>query len=202
MGAEDLPWLELDDLAALRAWLAEHHQRQQGVWLVTPRRAPGRPHLPYGDIVDELLCFGWIDSQPRKVDDHRTRLLITPRRAGSGWSAVNKAKIARLTETGRMTEAGAAKIRAAIADGSWTRIDEAGDLSEPPDLSAALDARPEARRCWDRFPPSSRRAILEWILVAKGADTRARRVANTVEKAAENLKANFPAGRDRGPAPG
>ena len=189
--------VEVTSVAALAAWLAANHGRPDGVWLVTWKKRPGAPHVSYDEVVDELLCWGWIDSRPRKLDDDRTMLWIAPRRPGSGWSAVNKARLERLKA--RMQPPGRAKIAAAKADGSWAALDGASTLELPDDLAAALAALPGARAYWDRFPPSSRRGILEWITAAVRPATRAARVAETAAKAAENRKANFPAGRDAGP---
>jgi uncharacterized protein YdeI (YjbR/CyaY-like superfamily) len=190
--------VEVTSVAALAAWLAANHGRPDGVWLVTWKKRPGAPHVSYDEVVDELLCWGWIDSRPRKLDDDRTMLWIAPRRPGSGWSAVNKARLERLEA--RMQPPGRAKIAAAKADGSWAALDGASTLELPDDLAAALAALPGARAYWDRFPPSSRRGILEWITAAVRPATRAARVAETAAKAAENRKANFPAGRDAGPS--
>jgi uncharacterized protein YdeI (YjbR/CyaY-like superfamily) len=150
-------------------------------------------------VVDEALCFGWIDSLPRRLDADRSMLLLSPRKPGSGWSKVNKDKVARLTADGRMAPAGLAKVEAAKADGSWARLDAVDALAEPDDLVAALDADPAARANFDAFPRSSRRGILEWIVNAKRPETRAARIATTVALASENRKANHPAGRDAGP---
>lgn len=191
--------VEIADLAALRAWLERNYTRPDGAWLVTWKKRPGAPYVAYEDVVDELLCFGWIDNLARRLDDARSRLWVAPRRPGSGWSKVNKTKIARLREAGRMHPAGEAAIAGAIADGSWTKLDEVETLAVPDDLAAALGAVPGARAYFDRFPPSSRRAILEWVSTAKRAETRAARVREVAEKAGQNRKANFPAGRDAGP---
>jgi len=199
MGLEDYLLLQIRSLDDLRAWLLENHRQGDAVWLVTWKKRPGAPHVPYPEIVDELLCWGWIDSRVRTLDEARTQLLIAPRRRGSAWSKVNKDKIERLFAAGRITPAGLAVIEAARADGSWARLDEVETLVDPPDLAEALDMDQEARRCWDRFPPSSRRGILEWISTAKRPETRAARIAETVAKAHDNRKANFPAGRDAGP---
>jgi uncharacterized protein YdeI (YjbR/CyaY-like superfamily) len=198
---DELERVEVRSAAELRAWLAAHHDQPDGVWLITWKKRPGAPHVPYSDVVDEALCFGWIDSLPRKLDDARTMLLLTPRRRGSGWSAVNKEKLLRLEAEGRLAPAGLARIAAAKADGSWTLLDGAETLTPPDDLAAALAAQPAAQAYFERFPPSSRRAILEWLGSAKRPETRAARVAEIVAKAAENRKANFPAGRDAGPRP-
>ncbi|MGI8946571.1 MAG: YdeI/OmpD-associated family protein [Ornithinimicrobium sp.] len=141
-------------------------------------------------MVRELLCFGWIDSKGRRVDQDRTSLLVCPRRPGSGWSRVNKEHLVLLRREGRIQPAGQAAIERAVADGSWTRLDEVETLREPDDLSAALDAAPDARGHGDVFPRSARRAILEWIASAKTEPTRDRRITRTVEEAASGRRAN------------
>lgn len=173
-----------------RAWLQRHHATSPGIWLVTGKKGSGRPHLDYGDLVEEALAFGWVDSRPRSLDAERSQLLLTPRRPGSNWSRVNKERVERLTAAGLMAPAGIAVVEAARADGSWAALDEVEDLVEPDDLRRALDGRPAARAEWDRFPRSSRRAILEWILGARTAPTRTRRITQTVDDAVHGRRAN------------
>jgi uncharacterized protein YdeI (YjbR/CyaY-like superfamily) len=197
----DLDRVEVTSREGWRAWLAENHARSGGVWVVTHKKRPGAPHVPYGDIVDEALCFGWIDGLARALDAERSMRLATPRRTGSAWSKINKEKVDRLTAAGLMAPPGLARVAAAMADGSWTSLDAVETLVPPADLAAALAADPRADACFAAFPRSSRRAILEWIAAARRPETRATRIAETVARAAENRKANFPAGRDRGPAP-
>ena len=175
----------------LHGWLAEHHATSPGCWVVTFKKGRG-PHVPWAEIVRELLCFGWIDSKGQRVDPDRTSLLITPRRPGSGWSRVNKEHLDVLLAEGRMQPAGLAAVERAKADGSWTRLDAVETLAEPDDLRAALDAEPRARTAWDGFPRSARRALLEWITSAKREPTRAQRVARTVSEAAAGRRANQP----------
>lgn len=173
-----------------RAWLAEHSATSPGVWLVTWKAGSGRPRLAYDDLVEEALAFGWVDSRPRTLDEDRSQLLVTPRQPGSGWSRRNKERVHRLTEAGLMTAAGQAVVDAARRDGSWTALDAVETLSEPDDLRAALDAAPAARRAWDGFPRSARRAVLEWIRAARTPPTRARRVEQTVSDAEVGRRAN------------
>ncbi len=178
-----------------RAWLEAHHGSSPGIWLVTWKKASGRPHLPYDDVVEEALAFGWVDSLPRKLDDDRSQLLITPRKAGSNWSRLNKERVERLLAAGLMAPAGLAVVEAARADGSWTALDDVENLVEPEDLRAALDAEPEARRHWDAFPRSVKRGILEWLRNAKTPATREKRVRETAELAARGERANQWRGR-------
>ena len=171
--------------AEWRAWLAENHAESPGVWLITNKKASGRPGVPYPEAVEEALCFGWIDSRPNKLDDERSMQLYTPRRPKSPWSTVNKGRIERLIADGLMTPAGMAKIEAAKADGSWVIYDRIETLTVPPDLEAALDANPAARAGFEGFSASATKQLLWWIESAKRPETRAKRIAQLVEAAAE-----------------
>ena len=182
--------------AEWRRWLELNHQRTSSIWLVTFKKNSGQPYLSYGEIVEEALCFGWVDSRPAKLDDQRSMLLISPRRRGSGWSRVNKERIERLRAAGLMRPPGLAKIEAAQADGSWTALDEVEQMVIPPDLAAALAAEPRAQDFFFRFSGSAQRGILQWIASAKRAATRQQRIAETVRLAALNIKANQPGRRD------
>lgn len=173
-----------------RGWLEAHHTASRGVWAVTWKRRSGGPHVPYGDLVEEALCFGWVDSLGRALDERRSQLLMTPRKRGSGWSRPNKERIERLAAAGLMAPAGAAVVAAAQADGSWSLLDDVEALIEPDELREALDESPDARRHWDAFPRSAKRAILEWIVQAKRAETRSRRIRETADLAAHNERAN------------
>ena len=188
--AVDRPELHVGTGAELREWLEANHDSSDGVWLVVYKKGTSGPYLGWSAIVDELLAFGWIDSVQRRYDDERSKLQITPRKAKSNWSRINKEKVERLTAEGRMAPPGLAMIELAKETGTWTALDAVERLEEPDDLRAALDADPDARRHWDAFPPSTRRAILEWITTAKREATRSGRVAETVELAAENLRAS------------
>ncbi|MCX7643808.1 MAG: YdeI/OmpD-associated family protein [Rhodobacteraceae bacterium] len=182
---DDAPRIEVRSRAELRAFLAAHHATGVTCWLVTWRRH--RPeHLAYSEIVEELLCWGWIDSLPRALDADRTMLMIAPRRDGSAWSAANKAHAERAIVSGAMTPAGLARIEAAKANGRWTFLDDVERLEVPADLATAFTVG--ARAVWDAFPRSIQRAALEWLKTAKGADTRASRVAEIAGSAAAGLR--------------
>jgi uncharacterized protein YdeI (YjbR/CyaY-like superfamily) len=157
---------------------------------VTWKKGRGRPVVPADDSSEEALCFGLVDSRPGSMDAERAMLLLTPRRPGSNWSRVNKERVGRLTGAGLMEPAGLAAVAAAKANGSWSALDEVEDLMEPDDLRRALDAEPVARRHWDAFPRSTRRAILEWIGTVRTEATREARVRRTVGDAAANVRAN------------
>jgi uncharacterized protein YdeI (YjbR/CyaY-like superfamily) len=160
------------------------------VLLIRFKQASGEPHVPYADVVEEALCFGWVDSTPRKVDGLRSALTVTPRKPGSAWSAANRERVERLTAAGLMAPAGLAAVEVGQANGGWEALRDVEALAEPGDLRAALDAMPAARDHWDAFPPSTKRAILDWIRQAKQPATRERRVRQTVDEAAVGRRAN------------
>jgi len=184
------PLVQPQTREAWRDWLAENHRTVDGVWLARWTKASGKPSLDYDAVVEEALCFGWIDGLTHSLGDGRQAHLLTPRRKGSGWSRSNKDRVVLLIAAGRMTDAGLAIIEAAKADGSWAMQDAAEALIEPDELAAALDATPVARDHWDQFPPSPRRALIWWVMSAKRPETRARRVATIVEEAAQGRRAN------------
>lgn len=181
---------EARDRAAWRAWLAERHATSTGVWVITYKKTSGRPTLTYDELVEEALCFGWVDSRPGTVDALRTKLYVAPRKRGSGWAATNKARIARLLAEGRMAPAGMAVLDAAKADGSWTLLDTSEAAEAPADLHAALARYPGAAANFEAFPLGVRKAILQWIALAKSDATRAKRVDETASLAAKNIRAN------------
>jgi uncharacterized protein YdeI (YjbR/CyaY-like superfamily) len=177
--------------AEWRAWLEANHATSPGAWAIFRRRHAAAPDDPgYEELVLEALCFGWVDSRPGTVDADHTKLYFAPRRPGSVWAASNKTRVERLAAAGLMAPAGFAALERAKADGSWSRIDGSQATEEPADLTAALDATERARAMWDAFPPGARRAILQWIQLAKRPETRAARVAETVARAARGERAN------------
>lgn len=177
--------------AEWRQWLAAHHASSPGVWLVYFKKASGQPSVTYPEAVEEALCFGWIDSHPRKLDAERSQLLFTPRKPRSGWSKVNKERLLRLEAAGLLEPAGLSAIARAQQNGAWESLDAAEAGTVPDDLATALAADAAAARHFAAFPPSARKVILTWVLGAKQPATRARRVAETVRLAALGKRANF-----------
>jgi uncharacterized protein YdeI (YjbR/CyaY-like superfamily) len=177
-------------LADWREWLALHHSQVEGVWLVLWKQASGKARLSYGELVEEALCFGWIDSKPRALNADRSMLWVAPRKPGTGWSRINKLRVDHAIAAGRMTKAGLDKVRAAQRDGSWSALDAVESLSIPSDLAQALARHEPAAACFEQFPRSVKRSILEWIASAKGPAARSRRVEETAKLAAMNKRAN------------
>jgi uncharacterized protein YdeI (YjbR/CyaY-like superfamily) len=176
--------------AAWREWLATNVERKEGVWLISYKKASGQPSIPYEDLVEEALCFGWIDSTAKGLDQDRAMLWFAPRKPRTGWSRPNKQRVERLLAAGLMAEAGLRKIEAAKQDGSWTLLDSVEALEIPADLGEALDRYPPARVHFEAFPRSVKRSILEWIVIAKTLPTRQKRIEATAQLAQQNRRAN------------
>ena len=177
------------DLAAWRAWLAGNCETARGVWVVSWRSKSGHPRIEYAELVEEAICFGWIDSTAGTLDEERGMQLMTPRKPKSGWTRLNRQRVEAMEEQGRMTDVGRRAVEAAKANGWWTIYDAADDLIEPDDLAAALDASPAARAAWDGFPPSPRKQMLWWVISAGRPETRANRIAKIVAEAASGRRA-------------
>ena len=120
---ENTSKVEVKMRSDLRSWLLTNHSQERGVWLVTYKKS-SKYYLPYSDIVQECICFGWIDSLPRKLDETRTMLYISPRKKGSNWSKVNKEYVFLLQQAGLLHAAGVQKIEQAKKDGSWSFLDD------------------------------------------------------------------------------
>jgi len=193
---DSLELVEPHDRAEWRAWLEAHHATSRGIWLAIGKKGNTRTALTYDDAVEEALCFGWIDSVVNRLDEHRFKQLLTPRKPGGTWARSNKERVERLMAQGLMTPAGLAAIESAKAYGTWTLLDEIEALTVPDDLEIALDANPTARGYFEAFPDSAKRLSLWWIRSAKRPETRAKRVAETVRLAAENRQANEQGRRD------
>jgi uncharacterized protein YdeI (YjbR/CyaY-like superfamily) len=175
--------------AELRAWLEEHHATASEVWVGCYKKASGRQSLAWPQIVDEALCFGWIDGKVQRIDEHRYRQRLTPRRPNSNWSAVNVAKVAELRAQGRMTPAGEAAFAA-------RREPSSGTLSYERRHEAAFDVEQDAMfranaPAWEWFASQSasyRSLATFWVVSAKRAETRARRLATLIECSSEGRR--------------
>ncbi|GAB4439512.1 MAG: YdeI/OmpD-associated family protein [Anaerolineae bacterium] len=188
--ADNSERVQIESRAEWRRWLAQNHQNEGGIWLVTFKKHCGDKYVSYDDIVEEALCFGLVDSLPRKLDEDRSMLWLAPRKPGSNWSRLNKQRVEKLIAAGLMTPAGLEKIEAAKQDGSWTALDAVENLEIPPDLDAALDQYSAAKENFEAFPRSVKRGILEWIANAKRPATRAKRIEETARLAQDNIRAN------------
>lgn len=182
--------IEVKSRQELRLWFKKNFNQSESIWLVTFKKSVSRYYLPYDEIVDEALCFGWIDSQPRSLDEKRSMRLLSPRKPKSNWSLNNKNRVKRLIREGLMTKAGLAAVEVAKENGAWKNLDQVEKLKLPSDLKAAFVLNKAAESYFKKFPPSSQRLILEWINNSKTDDTRKKRIIETVSKAEKNIRAN------------
>ena len=179
--------VEIISLAELRNWLEAHYNQTESVWLVRFKKQTAEKFVDRLDVLDELLCFGWIDGIARKLDDTRTMQLISPRRH-QVWAQSYKLRVERLSIEGRMHKAGLAAIASSKAQGLWDAMADVDALEIPDDLAVALDAVPLAGSSFRNAAPSYRRTILRWIKIAKSPETREKRIKTTVDYATRNTK--------------
>ena len=179
------------DRAAFRIWLEENHATSQGIRLVYYKKHSGKASISYPEAVKEALCFGWIDSKVNSIDDERYMQVFTPRKAKSGWSALNKKYVTELIENKLMMPAGLKTIEIAKQSGQWESLDKVEALELPDDLEKQFKKNKKAQTNFEAFSPSSRKVILQWIASAKRHETRQRRIEETVTLAAQNIKANL-----------
>jgi uncharacterized protein YdeI (YjbR/CyaY-like superfamily) len=174
-----------------RAWLDAHAATTTAVWLVMARSraADGDGFVGYEDAVCQALCVGWIDSQVRPRDDSTRYQRFSPRNPRSTWVRSNRQRVERLIASGEMASAGLALVEMAKASGTWDLLADVEEGIVPEDVQAALDAVPAAAEHFAAFPPSARLQILTWIVTAKKPETRAARIATTVDKAARGERA-------------
>jgi len=172
---------------AWRRWLEKHHASSPGIWLVFAKKHTGLASLSYEDAVQEALCFGWIDSLLRSIDDRFHMQIFTPRKPKSVWSAPNRTRVAQLTKLGLMTAAGVAAVALARKTGAWTALSHVEKLTIPPELQQAIDANPDAKRNWPTYTDSARKSFLYMLSNAKRPETRAKRIARIIDLVARNV---------------
>lgn len=172
-----------------RNWLSSNHQQKEGIWLVLYKKESRLPTVTVNDVIDEALCFGWVDSLPNKIDEQRFKLFISPRNPKSNWSAVNKNKVAKLINEGRMHSSGLVMVELAKKSGTWDALNDVENGLIPEDLKIAFESFSNAAVNFENFPKSVKRGILETILNAKRPETRAKRIEETARLAAENKRA-------------
>src|SRR5688572_31739383 len=182
----DLPVLAFADQAALEAWLEAEHTTAPGLYVKIAKKGAGVPSINWEQMVEVLLCFGWIDGRANRLDDRYYLQRVTPRRPRSVWSQKNVTTVERLIAEGRMRPAGLAAVEAAKADGRWERA-YAGPatITLPDDLRAALAAEPAAQQAFEALDGANRYAVLWRVHTAASEATRAKRIAELVQMLAE-----------------
>ncbi|WP_228693304.1 YdeI/OmpD-associated family protein [Lunatimonas sp.] len=179
--------VEVSSKQELRNWLESHHQQPESVWLVTFKKSMPDKYLSTSDVLDELLCFGWVDGIRRKLDDQRTMQLISPRKV-EHWAKTYKERAAKLIQEGKMQEAGYRSIALSKQAGLWDFMDDVDNLIVPKDLLEALQKTAGAEDFFHAINDSSKRFVLRWIKLAKTAKTRASRVQQIAHLSANGEK--------------
>jgi len=169
-----------------RKWLQKHHANAPGIWLGYYKKHTGEPTVTYAEAVEEALCFGWIDTTSYPIDEMSYKQLFTPRKPKSSWSKLNKTRIEKMIAEGLMTAAGMAKIEAAKADGTWSKIDDVEEMILPPDLQKALNANKTAKKNFEAYSNTNKKYVLYWLRPKKDTEQRAQIIAEVVAAAAEN----------------
>lgn len=171
-----------------RAWLEAHHADKQFVWLIYHKKKSGNSTVTWSEAVDEALCFGWIDSRAKPIDDDKYMQFFSPRKPRSVWSKINKEKVRTLIDSGLMTEAGLSSIAIAKQNGSWIHLDEVEAGVIPQDLAEAFQKEPDAKSYFLSLSRSDRRTMLQWLVLAKRSATRQNRIVAIVAQANQPVK--------------
>jgi uncharacterized protein YdeI (YjbR/CyaY-like superfamily) len=181
--------LSFEDKGQFRAWLELNHSRSGGIWLVLHRKEVAEGRLTHFEALDEALCFGWIDSQLRKLDEHRFILRFSPRRPNSLWSENNKERALRMMRAGRMTEHGLKKIKEARRNGRWSKAYRLKrKRAVPADLERALQKDRAAWAYFKGLATGYQNQYIYWVEDAKREETRKRRIAAVVKRARKGLR--------------
>ncbi len=185
----ELPILPFASREAWEAWLEDEHATSEGLWLKIAKKGSGIESVTFVEALDAALCYGWIDSQRNGLDGRFYLQRFTPRKPRSKWSQVNREKVARLIEAGRMKPAGLREVERAKADGRWNAAYEPQSTATvPDDLRLELEKNEEAREFFQTLDSTNRYAILHRIQDAKKPETRARRIAKYVAMLANREK--------------
>ncbi len=180
------PHFYAKDREGWRSWLAKNHQSQDSVWLVFDK---GKNRtMSWQDIVQEALCFGWIDSRPGKVSETQSKIYVSKRKPKSVWSKINKQHVEILTKDNLMQPAGIRAIETAKNNGSWNALDLSDNLVYPPELEELFEQSSIAKTNFANFPEGSRKIAFQWIYDAKTETTKMARIRRVFEAALENTK--------------
>lgn len=166
-----------------RKWLEKNHVREDGVWMMIYKKDSNKPTITWGEAVEEALCFGWIDSIKKTLDDQCAVQFFSKRKPKGTWSKINKAKVEKLIAAEKMTDAGMACIEIAKQNGSWNLLDDVEELIIPKDLETAFRKNKGSRKYFQALSRSTQKAMLQWIALAKQPETRQRRISEIAESA-------------------
>lgn len=170
-----------------RNWLKKNHKKRNFIWLICYKTSAGIPTITWSEAVDEALCFGWIDSTRKSIDDKKFIQYFSKRKPGSYWSQINKDKVKRLIQDKLMTKAGLEIIEVAKKNGNWSLLEDVEKLIIPDDLKKGFLRKPKAEKYFQSLSNSMKKSILQWIVVAKIAETREKRIQETLDLASQHL---------------
>ncbi len=179
-----------ESLDEWRNWLSENHDKEQSIWVICYKKNSDKPSLAWSDLVDEALCFGWIDSTRRAIDDEKFKQYFSKRKPNGTWSKINKEKVEQLIKDGRMTQAGLELIRIAKGNGSWNILDEVEALILPPDLETAFLKNNNAKDFYEGLSKSIKKQILAWLVFAKREETRTKRIEAIIDSTSKGIVPN------------
>ncbi|TAL69907.1 MAG: hypothetical protein EPN82_04625 [Bacteroidetes bacterium] len=162
-----------------RKWLEKNHKKEKEIWLVFYKKHTGKPRVSYDDAVEEALCFGWIDSTVKRIDDEKYCQKFTPRNQKSGWSELNIMRVNKLNKEGKMTDAGMEKFKPENKNSQ--RIDNSDDKNIPSFILSVLKKNPTAYNSFKQLAPSHKKNYLRWIMEAKKVETKQRRLEKAMK---------------------
>lgn len=171
-----------------RRWLELNHDKKAAVWVIFYKTKSPNHNLSWSHSVDEALCFGWIDSTKKTIDNEKFKQYFSKRKVKSNWSKINKDKVSVLIDQGLMKEAGFKSIETAKENGSWTILDGVEALEVPGDLTQEFTKHNGSSAYFDGLSNSAKKILLYWIMSAKRAETRQKRILEIAENASKNLK--------------
>lgn len=172
---ENFEKVEISSQEDLRSWLMKNHQQPESVWLVTYKKIVPEKYVSRWEVIDELICFGWIDGIRRKLDENRTMQLISQRKV-EHWAKTYKERAAKLIDEGKMHDSGLQAINVSKSNGLWNFMDDVDNLIVPEDLREELSKYNEANEFFDSINDSSKRFALRWLKLAKTEKTRRKRI--------------------------
>ena len=184
---ENFEKVGIENTQELRKWLEKNYEREESFWLVTYKKEVPEKYVSTGEVLDELLCFGWIDGIRRKLDEEKTMQLISPRKT-QHWAKTYKDRAVKLIKEGKMHTSGLKSIETSKKNGLWNFMDDVDQLIKPKDLQTALELKPEARYFFDGINDSSKRFVLRWLKLSKTEKTRINRIQKIVELSAKGEK--------------
>ena len=173
-----------------RKWLETNHRSEQSVWLVYYKSSTKVASLSWSEAVDEALCFGWIDSTKKTIDEERYMQYFSRRKPNSTWSKINKEKVAKLIQNNLMTKAGFDSIETAKQNGTWLIMDDVEKMIMPEDLRIALNKNESSMEFFQSQSKSIKKTMLHWVVIAKRIETRKKRIAEIARLAAKGIRPN------------